>query len=118
MATIDHLRCRLSPNRSELNGRATWRRGIWVLSCNRCNTLRGRYETEFFRAIDPDGFYERGNSKPSQEVPQVQTKLCRALLNFIRNGGQLTGDTSRIQSVLCFAERLQEMYRIKASKRT
>ena len=110
MATIDHIRSRLAPARPQrLCGQ--WQHGIWVLACSRCNNLRQKCETEFLRAIDPEGFYDRGNSrKAKRSLTIAQFRLCNAILEFLRNGGEIVGDESRVKSLKHLARNLQVEY--------
>lgn len=110
-ATVDHIRSRLSPNRKQPNDRPGWHTGITVLACYRCNNVRGRHEIAFFREIDQQGFEARGNGKTSRPtLTQCQSRLCNAILDFLRSGGLLIGDESRTRGLRQLAENLQTEY--------
>jgi hypothetical protein len=85
MATIDHVRSRLCPNRRGSTG-------IVVIACKQCNNDRNDYEQAWYARKKTTGFLRRGNPPPAAlDLLTAQGDLCNSLIYFLQAGGQLVG---------------------------
>ena len=101
-ATLDHIRSRYCSQRAERGEK--WQRGIVVLACFRCNNERCRMEQAFFAKHAPDRLHKKNGSKPApRELTAAQSKLCNAVLAYLKHGGKLDPGTLANKLTRCAA---------------
>lgn len=107
-ATIDHIRSRLTPERSRRD--ENWQPGKIVLACWKCNNDRCRMEQEYYAKNNPSMIREKCGSKPAAEsLLKTQSKLATAVVRYVETGGTL--DESTIgKEVRRLAARLRKEY--------
>ena len=83
-ATVDHIRSKYCVERPQKNGRK-WKEGFIVLSCYRCNQLRSKIESAFFRELESEFFFKKGNARPARKsLTKSQAIMCGYAFRFIR----------------------------------